>query len=108
MTICLQRALTVLALSFTALSAMANEPAMAVQRPLNLTLPSYSGMASQSNPGPWLDTTQRSASPTHSPLPYGSGFENRPNRPASRQSEASGHSPKQGGSGQGRGQRRGR
>ena len=108
MSTCFQRALTGLGLSMAALSAMANEPAMAVQRPLNLTLPSYSGMASQSNPGPWLDTTQRSSHPTHSPLPYGSGFENRPNRTASRQSDASGHSPKQGGSGQGRGQRRGR
>jgi hypothetical protein len=98
-----QRALTGLGLSMAALSAMANEPAMAVQRPLNLNLPSYSGQQ-----GPWLDTTQRSASPTHSPLPYGSGFENRPDRQASRQSDASGHSPKQGGSGQGRGQRRGR
>lgn len=103
MSTCFQRALTGLGLSMAALSAMANEPAPEVQRPLNLSLPSYSGQQSA-----WLDTTQRSASPTHSPLPYGSGFENRPNRPASRQSEASGHSPKQGGSGQGRGQRRGR
>ena len=100
-----QRALTGLGLSMAALSAMANEPTMAVQRPLNLNLnlPSYSGQQ-----GTRLDTTQRSASPTHSPLPYGSGFENRPKRQASRQSDASGHSPKQGGSGQGRGQRRGR
>lgn len=103
MSTCFQRALTGLGLSMAALSAMANEPAPEVQRPLNLSLPSYSGQQ-----GAWLDTTQRSASPTHSPLPYGIGFENRPNRPASRHSEASGHSPKQGGSGQGRGQRRGR
>lgn len=105
MSTCFQRALTGLGLSMAALSAMANEPALEVQRPLNLNLPSYSVQQ-----GAWLDTTQRSASPTHSPLPlpYGSGFENRPNRPASRQSETSGHSPKQGGSGQGRGQRRGR
>ncbi len=103
MSTCFQRALTGLGLSMAALSAMANEPAPEVQRPLNLSLPSYSVQQ-----GAWLDTTQRSASPTHSPLPYGSGFENRPNRPASRHSDASGHSPKQGGSGQGRGQRRGR
>lgn len=103
MSTCFQRALTGLGLSMAALSAMANEPAPEVQRPLNLSPPSYSVQQ-----GAWLDTTQRSASPTHSPLPYGSGFENRPNRPASRHSDASGHSPKQGGSGQGRGQRRGR
>lgn len=99
----IQRILSGLALSMLAISTMANEPTLAVQHPLNLNLPSHSGQQ-----GAWLDTTQRSSHPTHSPLPYGSGFENRPNRTASRQSNASGHSPKQGGSGQGRGQRRGR
>lgn len=105
-----QRALAGLGLSMAALSAMANEPAMAVQRPLNLNLPGYSGMASPSQQGPWLDTAQRGASPTHSslPLPYGSGFENRPNSRAPQASNTSGHSPQHGGNGQGRGQGRGR